>query len=217
MPLRMSRGQKLRRPLAQCGRTIARQKLCDSRGRSPAHDQALPVTVYLHGFWHVRSSIGLKDSRVRHGGTNCCPERRLPRGRLHGCTCQWQHSDPTHVVAAWATLMPRPCALCAIAQHPPSLLLPVSQLREGEAVFAHLDDTYVVAAASTRVSSSIAARPACGMQRVRYLNISDLRGHSEEPIEPETGLLGTPLGTDGRVRCCHFSYQNAATSPHLHP
>eukprot|EP00439_Symbiodinium_sp_Y106_P066962 s895_g11.t1 len=118
-------------------------------------------------------------------------------------------------------LMP---ALYAIAQHF-AIVEVNTQLREGEAVFAYLDDIYVVAAperirelqdacqraphehahielnrGKTRIWNAAGEEPA---------NISDLRGYSEEPVwtgdwalpRDRQGLvvLGTPLGTDEYV------------------
>ena len=118
-------------------------------------------------------------------------------------------------------LMP---ALYAIAQHP-ALAAVNEQLHEGEAVFAYLDDIYVVAAPERiRELQDLCQRALREHTRIELnrgktriwnaggeepANISDLHGQSEEPIwtgdwalpRDRQGLLvlGTPLGTDEYV------------------
>ncbi|OLP94183.1 hypothetical protein AK812_SmicGene23838 [Symbiodinium microadriaticum] len=134
-------------------------------------------------------------------------------------------------------LMP---ALYAIAQHP-AFAAVHTQLREGEAVFAYLDDIYVVAVperirelldacqqalrehacielnrGETRIWNAAGEEPA---------HISELRGHGEQPIwtgdsslpRDRQGLLvlGTPLGTDDDVR--GKEADGARPPPHPHP
>ena len=112
-------------------------------------------------------------------------------------------------------------AFDAIAQHP-ALAAVNEQLREGEAVFAYLDDIYYIdsVAAPERIRElqdvcKRALREHARMELNRGktriwnaggeepANISDLRGQSDEPSGPETGLSpegilvrGTPFGTD---------------------